>query len=120
VQSHDGQTARIQVSQQIEMVVASDPKVSAGQKCSFIIRPEKIDLHDEMPGENPDLTILPGTIETIVWIGTDTRFTVRLTDSIIVVVRHQNMRLSDPLANLKQGDKVYLSWQKMAARLLAP
>jgi hypothetical protein len=53
-----------------------------------------------------------------VWIGTDTRFTIQLEEGSHVNVRHQNVRLDDPLIRLGAGDRVYLSWQKMAARVL--
>jgi spermidine/putrescine transport system ATP-binding protein len=118
VKACNGETATVLIGEKVELEVACDPQAAAGQTGTVIIRPEKIDLHAEPMNGGQDVTFLSGIVETLVWIGTDTRFTVWLAEGVEVVVRHQNMRLGDPLVNLRRGDTVYLSWQKKAARLL--
>lgn len=76
--------------------------VKVGDKITLGLRPEKIDLYaatDECPNS------LPGTLDEMVFVGTDTRFVVRLTDSLTFVVREQN-GLSGRLTGVAPGSKV--------------
>jgi spermidine/putrescine transport system ATP-binding protein len=116
--SADGERARVQLGGEVEIDVACQRAVSSGQEGRVIIRPEKIDLHVEAAGAGEHEVMLPGEILERVWIGTDTRFTVALSTGARIVVRHQNMELGDSRADLAPEDPVYLSWQKIAARLL--
>jgi len=114
----DNMMARVLVDDSTELDVGCNFEVSAGQQGSIAIRPEKIDLHAEAIPATEEVAVLPGVIVEKVWIGTDTRFTVQLEGGSQVRVRHQNMRLGDPVVDLDHNDKIHLSWQKEAALLL--
>jgi len=114
----DNGMAKVVVDEKIELDVGCSFEVLAGQQGTIAIRPEKIDLHADAMPATEEVAVLSGVIVDKVWIGTDTRFTVQLEGGSQVRVRHQNMRLRDPLVDLAYNDKIYLSWQKQAALLL--
>jgi len=62
--------------------------VSTGEQVSIAIRPEKITLHAN--GNSAPGNCLPGVINEQIFIGTDTRYVVRLTEKSTMVVRAQN------------------------------
>lgn len=75
--------------------------VKKGQAVGVVIRPEKISL-----GKNG---LVKGRVEESIYIGTDTRFIIRLADNTSVTVREQNLDLNQ--ANIYQrGDEVGLNW----------
>jgi spermidine/putrescine transport system ATP-binding protein len=118
VLSSEGDRARVRIGGEIDIEVASQGPASAGQEGRVIIRPEKIDLHEDKAEAGEEDVVLTGEVVERFWIGTDTRFAVALSTGTQMVVRHQNMELGDSRADLAPGDRVYLSWQTIAARLL--
>jgi len=118
--------ALVRIGEATTWWVNGDAGLATGAAGSVIIRPEKIDIHPgaDKPvvgaGEGVSAT---GVITEKVWIGTDTHFTVKLDGKLIgdglVRVRHQNMVVGDPVIDLKVGERVWLTWQRDAARVLA-
>ena len=88
--------------------------VSAGSPVLLTLRPEKIAL-DRQPLPESDNSFL-GRIEEAVYLGTDTRYTVRLGERLRVTVRRQNQTGK----RLARGEPVYLSWSAMSSHLLPP
>jgi spermidine/putrescine transport system ATP-binding protein len=83
--------------------------VKVGQAVGVVIRPEQFSL-----GEN---SMLKGRVEEMIYIGTDTRYIIRLTDKTSVTVREQNLDRSQ--ARLYQkGDEVGLKWNPAQALVL--
>ncbi len=90
--------------------------LNAGQSVTVAVRPEKISLHPTPPGN--DLSI-PATIEEAVYIGTDTRYTVRIAERHHVVARVQNVGVAlDGGQAFQRGDQIYLSWPTESAMVL--
>ncbi len=115
----DQDAATVQVGEQSPWRVTCDAAgARAGGAGVVIVRPEKIDIHVRMPAETGQRIIAAGVIRDKVWIGTDTHFTVALEQGGQVRVRHQNMVMGDPVIGLNTGDRVQVSWQWEAARLL--
>jgi spermidine/putrescine transport system ATP-binding protein len=83
--------------------------VQIGQSVGVVIRPEKLTL-----GKNGKVK---GRVEETIYIGTDTRYIVRLTDATSVVVREQNLDL-EKLRMFRQGDEVGLNWNAAHALVL--
>jgi spermidine/putrescine transport system ATP-binding protein len=94
----------------VAMVQAhSDVSVQNGQAVGVVIRPEQFIL-----GEN---SMIKGRVEDMIYIGTDTRYIIRLTDKTSVTVREQNLDRSR--ARLYQkGDEVGLKWNPALALVL--
>ncbi len=115
VASLENGTARLTAAGGQVRVSAEGMDAAPGQPVTFTVRPEKISLSDPQhaPAEN-----LSGMVQDMVYIGTDTRYVVALTDGEHVVVRVQNGCGSDA-AEFKRGDRIAMHWSLEDARLLA-
>ena len=83
-----------------------------GQDGTFTVRPEKIRLAE--PGDpvaESESTAL-GTIRTVVYLGSDTRYVVTLDAGSELVVTRQNLATSSMEALELQGRPVRLIWQR--------
>jgi spermidine/putrescine transport system ATP-binding protein len=82
------------------------------------IRPEKLRLLSEpLPSAE---NCLPGVIQEVVYIGTDTHFQISLCEGLTIRVRQQN-RISTPDRRAysgDRGDKVYVAWAPESTLLL--
>jgi len=101
------------VDERVEVPVAADREVSIGDEVTIAIRPERITLH----AKPPDPRALPGRVEERIYVGTDIRYLVRLTERTVLSVRQQNPG-ADAAVRFSPGDAVYLHWRLPSARLL--
>lgn len=116
-----------QHSEPVQFAIAPDvvvPAVFAGEKIPvgtnavLSIRPEKIDIVQpgaDNIGRGKD-ACAPGRIIDLVYLGTDTRYVVRIADKADVVVRMQNSASSERL--FKIGDEVTALWNYTHARVM--
>ncbi len=117
----------------IEAVLPEDVPLQEGQMVTVAVRPEKISL---LPGNGSleansveaaeviqavktekDKTFVPGVITFSNYIGTDTRYTVRIGEKTDLVVRIQNFG-SRYDTRFENGDKVMVFWATENARVL--
>jgi spermidine/putrescine transport system ATP-binding protein len=105
--------AEVTVDQKFKMNVPSTDGIAAGSDVTVAIRPEKLTVHT--PGKTTQEHIM-GKVEEMVYIGTDTRIIVRVSDHHSVVARMQN--LGDGLTIFDVGNEVALTWDADSARLL--
>lgn len=98
------------VDGQLAVRAQSDISLHNGQAVTVVIRPEKFRLDNSSD--------FKGRVEEIIYIGTDTRYLIRLTDQTRVTVREQNL---DPeqTVDCRTGDEVGLSWNPSQALVLA-
>jgi hypothetical protein len=86
------------------------------------VRPEKIRLHLEPPPNA--LNCFAAHIENVVYVGTDTRFGVRLSppgtrSGLTLRVRQQNLvSTPDPTAYFGGQTDVYVTWLPESAQVL--
>lgn len=110
-----GKTALIEIDDtRVEAAIGSDPFVFA-ETALFTVRPEKMRLAEPdpfLPGS------LKGNILEVIYIGTDTRYLVKLFDGQTVAVRVQN-GCGVNLQDFKKGEQVQVSWIAEDAHLLA-
>lgn len=91
--------------------------VSIGEASLISVRPEKLRIYPaEQSPEFVNLSKISGVIEQSVYIGTDTRYIVRLTEETSVQVRQQNMISGG--SHLQVGTPVNLFWDSENARIL--
>jgi spermidine/putrescine transport system ATP-binding protein len=104
-----GEGIVVTVDDQVTVKAYSDLSLRKGQAVSVAIRPEKFSLADD--------GMLTGHVEEVIYVGTDTRYIVRLTDKTTVTVREQSL---DParMRSYCQGDKVGLRWNPAQALVL--
>ena len=105
----NGESIDVSLEGQATVKAHCNVPVKLGQAVGVIIRPEQFSL-----GEN---SMLKGRVEEMIYIGTDTRYIIRLTDKTSVTVREQNLdRSRDRL--YQKGDEVGLKWNPDQALVL--
>jgi putative spermidine/putrescine transport system ATP-binding protein len=75
----------------------------------FVVRPEKLRMLEEAEQADSDMTVEPGVIEQVVYVGMSTRYVVRLTHGEQLVVVRQNMDAPGH-AQSPEGRRVRLAW----------
>jgi spermidine/putrescine transport system ATP-binding protein len=101
--------------------VLRDPEAAVGAHAAVAVRPEKIGLRpataDAEPREGP-MSELRGRIVEAHYIGTDTRYLVRVAEGIELVVRVQNQHAGFD-GMLAQGTDVVARWRTDHGSVLA-
>ena len=90
------------VDQQLPVLVATSENLPAGKVVTLVLRPEKAAIY---PANYEAENIWPGVVEEAIYIGTDTRYKVRLTAKSSIALRRQNLHRDD-LQRHKVGDSV--------------
>lgn len=119
VQEQDGNVVTVLVDHCLPVRVQSDQALAPGTQVTVAVRPEKIRLLPE-PLRGSHNSFL-GRIEQVVYVGTDTRFRIRLSDHVSLSVREQNV-VSDPSATTYYPDgeaSAFAVWLDDAGRILA-
>jgi spermidine/putrescine transport system ATP-binding protein len=118
VQGQEEDLVTILVDGNLPVVVQSDEALSPGRQVTVAVRPEKIRLlpHPARGGHNS----FPCQVEQVVYVGTDTRFRVRLSENVVLDVREQNViSTPDPIGYYAEGDTpAYAVWLSDAGRVL--
>lgn len=121
VQGQDGELATVLVDDCLLVEAQADPdqSLSPGTEVTVAVRPEKLRL---LPNPGQGLcNSFHGKVEQVVYVGTDTRFRVRLSDNVVIDVREQNvLSVPDPTAYYDEGaeNPVYVVWLCDAGRIL--
>lgn len=75
----------------------------------FVLRPEKIRMLAEGEAPEPGMTVEPGQVEDVIYVGMTTRYVVHLDRGEQLVAVRQNMGALDD-AHKFQGKPVRLAW----------
>jgi spermidine/putrescine transport system ATP-binding protein len=115
----DNGRVTVMIRPDVKVRVLAGEESAADAGVTVAIRPEKLRILDEpLPHvEN----CLPGVIQEVVYIGTDTHFQISLAEGLTIRVRQQN-HISTPDRRAysgDRGDKVYVAWAPESALLLA-
>ena len=96
--------------------VDSPKQLSAGEQMTVVIRPEKLMISKER--DESDINALYGVIEDIIYVGTDTRYFVRIPSTgLKLQVFAQNV-LHTAKQRFTWFDKVYVSWDPESTSLI--
>lgn len=96
------------VDEQFSVSVLSQTETFSGQVLTVVIRPEKISIiPTEDAKNNSKNNSFHGKIEEAIYLGTDTRYRVRLTANISLIIRQQNLQ-RDRLQPYAVGETVNL------------
>jgi len=108
IDSVHGERAEVTICGRVMPVSCRDNGWSSGQAVTVAVRPEKTMLHgpNAQNGAHPCLS---GTIKEMIYIGTDTRYVVRLDSGETCVTRIQNVQARN-LAEYQVGDAVEVTW----------
>jgi spermidine/putrescine transport system ATP-binding protein len=98
--------------------VEAEQTLARGTEVTVAIRPEKIRLLPRAPVGRHNA--FPCKVDQVVYVGTDTRFLVRLSENVQLMVREQNVISTPDPVGYYAGDAgwVYAVWLQDAARLL--
>ncbi|ERT04242.1 polyamine ABC transporter, ATP-binding family protein [Lyngbya aestuarii BL J] len=77
------------VDEQLSVSMVSQTEVFSGQLLTIVIRPEKASL---VFRENKSHNHWQGIIEEAIYLGTDTRYRVKLTPNTSMIIRQQNLQ----------------------------
>ncbi len=112
VDALDGERATVLVDGQLSVTATVGEEVHRGQSVSVAVRPEKISLAAAGSGG------YAGRINELIYIGTDTRYRVQLTERSSLMVREQNVAFEEHRI-FRQGDQVVVRWDPANALVLA-
>jgi spermidine/putrescine transport system ATP-binding protein len=93
--------------------------ITIEQRVTIAIRPEKMALthySDELLQNNAQNAVA-GQISQVFYIGTDTRYAVRINKDLIINIRVQNTAQSGGV-QFKERDAVVMTWAAQSARIL--
>ena len=113
VESVSGDAVMVLVDDRFSVPAPRNRSVVTGAEVSLAVRPEKLMINSE-PGEGISI---PGAVIETIYIGTDLRYEVKISDKTTVTVREQN-RNGIEAKRYQTGDNVYVSWAKDNASLL--
>ena len=75
----------------------------------FVIRPEKLHMMLEGDTPQPGMTVEPGVVDQVIYVGQSTRYNVRLDRGEQLVAVRQNMEAADEAHEL-EGRRIRLAW----------
>jgi putrescine transport system ATP-binding protein len=99
-----------------ELLVDDAGTYSVGQRVWVALRPEKIRLDKEPPGQ-PGINQLRGTVWELGYLGNRSTYRVKIGSGKMVTVFTQNQRRTSQ-ASIDWSDEVFVSWNADAAVLL--
>ena len=101
------------------LLTGQSAEAIVGRHGVFTVRPEKIHIHDPGPADADDEYSAAGTIRSVVYLGSDTRYHVALDAGGELVVTQQNLTTSSTEALEQQGRAVRLAWKRQHTREIA-
>ncbi len=118
VREQSGDLATIFVDGSLAVVAQSEQGLIPGSEVTVAVRPEKIRLLPH-PARG-EANSFPVTVEQVVYVGTDTRYRVRLSESVCLEVREQNIvSMPDPAGYHSDPDTpAYAVWMPDAGLVL--
>jgi spermidine/putrescine transport system ATP-binding protein len=118
VQEQRGDMVTVLVDGSLPIAVQSGEDLRPGSQVTVAVRPEKIRLQPHLP--RGEVNAFPCQVEQVVYVGTDTRFRVRLGEHVTLSVREQNIiSTPDPAGYYADTNSpAYAVWLRDAARIL--
>jgi spermidine/putrescine transport system ATP-binding protein len=118
IQTQEGDLVTVLVDGTLPVVVQTGESFVPGAQVIVAVRPEKISLLTDAPGDG--LNSFPCEVEQVVYLGTDTRYRVCLSDNVSLMVREQNViSAPDPVSHHSEGVRtVQAAWQYTCGRIL--
>ncbi|MEA5472351.1 ABC transporter ATP-binding protein [Spirulina sp. 06S082] len=106
--------AIVLVDEELPISVPYASELPIGKVVTLVIRPEKATIHPENYLDDKGLL---GTITEVIYLGTDTRFIVRLTSQTLLSIRRQNLYRNN-LSSFSVGERVRIRVASDSIRIL--
>lgn len=118
VVARNGESVSVRLNTGDMVIATTSENIEAGDKGFVSLRPERLRLETQADVvSNPDRVRLKGSIEDIVYLGTDRQYTISLGLALSVSVREQNV-IDDHNDTHEVGDNVKLCVTDGAARFM--
>jgi spermidine/putrescine transport system ATP-binding protein len=114
VKNVSGDMAEVLVDNTFTMRAPVDGDIKTDAAVTVALRPEKMSMH--YPRRKDDRDTISGKVEEMVYIGTDTRYIIRLGPNTTAVIRMQN--LGEGMTIVDVGNDVSVTWDGDSVRLL--
>ncbi|NES71574.1 MAG: ABC transporter ATP-binding protein, partial [Okeania sp. SIO2D1] len=88
ITAHQEDKSSVLIDEYLPLLIPSVNRLPIDTIITLVVRPEKIEIYPSTYTEEADFSAI---VENIVYIGTDTRYVVRLTDKTKIVIRRQNI-----------------------------
>ncbi len=106
----DAEYSRATVESIGEIRLYNDRPLEMGEDIALSLRPEKIRIETHPPAEEAGLNAIEGTVDDVIYLGSLTRYWVRVGDQRIAIEKqHARYQLDERLPAWK--DRVWLSWR---------
>ncbi len=117
VEEQHGKTVIVKVGEGLTVRAESENALSKGSGVTVAVRPEKVHLFTNGTAPAQEMNIFRGRMAEVIYIGTDTHYSVLFANGQKVRVRGQNADpISRPMA--QTDDEVTIAFAQNAARVL--
>lgn len=114
----NNEISRIHLDGFPEITVYNDKSLRSGTKVYLSVRPEKINISRTYPAQDKPLTnILKGKVEDVIYLGSQTKFWIRVEDYRLAINKQHTSFLLDEQP-IKWQDDVWISWNPEHGYLL--
>ncbi|HOO19868.1 MAG TPA: ABC transporter ATP-binding protein [Kiritimatiellia bacterium] len=105
----DRDYSRLKIEDFPDLECFNDKQIKQGEHVFLSIRPEKFRISREKPEAQAHLNILEGGVEDVIYLGSQTKYWVRVGDYRISVIRQHSRYLLDEKP-IRWNERVWLSW----------
>lgn len=105
----DHEYCRLAIAGLPEILCFNDKHLQPGQAIYLSIRPEKIHISRDRPEEKPQRNIMPAAVEDVIYLGSNTKYWVRVAGYRIQVLR-QHARYFFDDKPLRWKDEAWIWW----------
>ncbi|MDY6804117.1 MAG: ABC transporter ATP-binding protein [Cyanobacteriota bacterium] len=110
----EGEGIVVLVDEKLRILVSGGEEMAAGRVVTLVVRPEKIGIYPQnYDGKGSFL----GVVKEVIYIGTDTRYLVRISEQSLIGVRCQNLNFADS-GKFAVGDAVKLRISPDSVRVI--
>ncbi len=114
----DEELSKVKIEDFSELLVYNDKFLVKGSKIYLSVRPEKINISRMPPATfRPNMNILNGIVEDVVYLGAHTKFWVRVGEYRLAVNKLHSSYLLDEVP-IRWNDEVWISWNAEHGYLL--
>ncbi len=92
-----------------DVVAFNDRRIGSGEQVSLSVRPEKLRIARERPEADPLVNVVSGTVEDVIYLGSHTRFRVRVGERRLGV-EQQHARFLLDQKPIRWEEPVWLAW----------
>ena len=105
----DKDYSRLNVDGLPDLECFNDKQIKQGEQVFLSIRPEKFRISRDRPPTVPNLNILEGDVEDVIYLGPETKYWVRVGEYRISIVQQHSRFLLDE-EPISWDEHVFLSW----------